>query len=67
MLAVKFVSPLYLAVMGCEPTDKLGGESCAVLLETVTVPKDMLPSRKVTAPVAVPLPDDCTVAVKTTA
>jgi hypothetical protein len=54
VLAVKLLSPLYFAVMECELTDKLDSESCAALLETVAVPKDVLPSRNVTVPVALP-------------
>ena len=66
MLAVKLPSPLYFAVMECEPTDKLESESCATLLETVAVPKDVVPSRNVTLPVTVPPPDETTTAVNTT-
>src|SRR6266436_1148333 len=54
VLAVKLLSPLYFAVMECEPTGKLESESWAALLETVTVPKDVLPSRNVTVPVGLP-------------
>ena len=50
----------------CEPTDKLDSESCATLLETATVPKDVVPSRNVTLPVTVPPPDGTTTAVITT-
>lgn len=67
VLAVKLPSPLYFAVMECEPTDKPDSESWARLLETVAMPKDVVPSRKVTVPVAVPPPFGCTVAVNTTA
>ena len=66
MLAVKLLSPLYFAVMECVPTDKLDSESCAMLLETVAVPKDVVPSRNVTLPVTVPPADGTTTAVKTT-
>ena len=48
----KFASPLYLAVIECEPADKLDTDSCAALLETVAVPRDVAPSRKVIVPVA---------------
>ena len=54
VLAAKLPSPLYFAVMECEPTDKLDKESCAALLETVAVPKEVVPSRKVIVPVALP-------------
>ena len=54
VLAEKFVSPLYFAVMECEPADRLESGNCAELLETVAVPKDVVPSRKVTLPVAPP-------------
>ena len=66
VLAAKLVSPLYFAVMECEPVNKLDSESCAALLVIVAVPKDVLPSRKVTVPVAGPALEGCTVAVNTT-
>ena len=66
MLPVKLPSPLYFAVIECDPADKLANEICAALLETVAVPKDVLPSRNVTLPVVVPPLDGCTVAVNTT-
>ena len=65
VLAVKLVSPLYFAVMECDPADKLASESCAALLETVAVPKDVVPSKNVTVPVGVPPLEGCTVAVNT--
>ena len=64
-LAVKLPSPLYLAVMECEPTDKLDSGSWAVLLETAAVPKEVVPSRNVTVPVTVPPADGTTTAVIT--
>jgi hypothetical protein len=54
VLREKFASPLYLAAMECEPADKLDTASCAALLETEAVPKDVVPSRKVIVPVALP-------------
>ena len=54
VLPEKFVSPLYFAVIECEPADKLESESCAASLETVAVPKDVVPSRNVIVPVALP-------------
>ena len=66
VLAVKLLSPLYFAVMEWEPNDKLDSESCAILLETVAVPKDVAPSRNVTVPVTVPPADGTTTAVNTT-
>ena len=66
VLAVKLLSPLYFAVIECEPTDKLDSESCAMLLETVAVPRDVVPSRNDTVPVTVPPADGCTTAVSTT-
>ena len=63
VLAVKLVSPLYFAVMECEPTDKLDSESWAMLLETVAVPKEVAPSKNVTVPVVVPPADGTTTAV----
>ena len=66
MLAVKLASPLYFAVIECDPADKLANESCAALLETVAVPKDVVPSRNVTVPVAPPPNAGCIVAERTT-
>src|SRR6266481_366616 len=66
VLAVKLASPLYFAVMECEPGDRVDSESCAALLETVAAPNEAVPSRNVTVPVGVP-PADCKVAVNTTA
>ncbi len=66
VLAEKFASPEYCAVIECPPADILDNDSCAALLETVTVPKDVVPSRKVTVPVGVPPADGCTVTVKVT-
>jgi hypothetical protein len=45
---------LYFAVIECEPADKPESDSCAALLETVAVPKDVAPSRKVIVPDALP-------------
>jgi hypothetical protein len=65
VLAVKLPSPLYFAVMECEPTDKLDSESWAILLETEQAPKEVVPSRNVTVPVTVPPADGATTAVIT--
>ena len=54
VLAEKFASPLYFAVIWCAPADKLDNDSCAPLLDTVVVPKDVVPSRKVIVPVGLP-------------
>lgn len=62
VLPEKFASPLYFAVMECEPADKLDNDSCAPLLETLAVPKDVVPSRKVIVPVALPPKAVCIVA-----
>lgn len=66
VLAVKLPSPLYFAVIECEPTDKLATDSWAMLLETEAVPRDAVPSRNVTVPVGVPPADPTTTAVNTT-
>ena len=50
----KFGSPLYFAVMECEPAERPETESCAALLETTTAPHEVVPSRKVTVPLALP-------------
>lgn len=65
VLPVKLPSPLYFAVIECDPADKLVNESCAALLESVAVPKEVAPSRNVMVPVAVPPVEACTVAVNT--
>src|SRR5216684_3706850 len=65
VLAVKLASPLYFAVMECEPGDRVDSESCAALLETVAAPKDVAPSRNVTVPVTAPPADGTTTAVNT--
>ncbi len=54
VLPEKFASPLYFAVIECGPADNLDNDSCAVLFETVAVPNEVVPSRKVIVPVALP-------------
>lgn len=54
VLAEKLASLLYFAVMECAPEVKVERESWAALLETVDVPSEVEPSKKVTVPVAVP-------------
>jgi hypothetical protein len=44
VLALKFASPLYFAVMECEPMDKPDEVICAAAEDMVTVPTDELPS-----------------------
>ena len=66
VLLEKLLSPLYLAVIECEPAVKFETVSCAVLLEIAPVPRVVVPSKNVTVPVGVPVPVGCTVAVKTT-
>jgi hypothetical protein len=64
VLAVKFASPLYFAVMECEPTASVEIVNCALLLKSVAEPKELVPSRKVIVPVALPLYAGATLAVK---
>jgi hypothetical protein len=67
LLAVKLESPLYAAVMECVPTVSIEIVKVAVLPAfSVPVPSVVLPSRKLTLPVGVPLPAEVTVAVNVT-
>jgi len=66
VLPEKFPSPLYFDVIECEPAVKFGTVSCAVLLAIVAVPRDVVPSRNVTVPVAEPPGGVCTLAVNVT-
>ena len=54
VLPAKLPSPLYFAVMECDPGVKFEIASCAALLEIVTAPRDVVPSRNVMPPVAEP-------------
>ena len=66
VLPAKFVSPLYCAVMDWEPAGKEETVSCAVPFESETVPRVVVPFRKVTEPVG-PVPElACTVAENVT-
>lgn len=70
VLPVKFVSPVYWAVIECAPTESALVVSVAWRAAlSVAVPSEVVPSRKVTVPVGVPLPGATTftVAVKVTA
>ena len=67
MLVLKFVSPLYTAVMECVPTAKDEVVNIAWPLPfNVPDPSTFVPSLKVTVPVGVPVVDDFTVAVNVT-
>ena len=69
VLVVKSVSPTYTAVIECVPTDRLLVLKVATPEEfSVPVPIELLPSRKLTVPVGVPLPGEtaATVAVNVT-
>jgi hypothetical protein len=65
-LPVTFPSPLYTAVMECEPIDRLFTVRLAVFPLTAALPKDVLPSLKPTVPVATPPFTDEIMAVKVT-
>ncbi len=66
VLPVKFVSPLYFAVIECEPPPRVEMASWAAPLEIVAVPSVAEPSRNVIEPVG-PLPDPgCTLAESVT-
>src|SRR5258708_32927025 len=66
LLALKLLSPLYRAVMGCEPRASEDVLKLAWPEASVGVPRVVDPSRKVTVPVAMPPADELTVAVKVT-
>lgn len=68
VLPVKFVSPLYVAVIECEPTVSVEIASVAAFPARVPVPMVAAPSLNVTVPVAVPDPGAtaATVAVNST-
>ena len=69
VLAPKFASPLYLAVIEWVPTDKLAVLEVHVkgaAAGNVQVPIVAAPSSNVTVPVGVPEPGGVTVAVKVT-
>lgn len=55
VLAVKLESPLYLALMECEPSERLERVSCADPPVKLIEPSEVPPSKKVTLPVGVPL------------
>ena len=50
--------------MKCEPARSVVRTSFAELLERATVPSEVVPSKKLTVPVALVPTGDCTVAVK---
>jgi hypothetical protein len=67
VLAVKLESPPYAAVMECVPTVSVEIAKVALPpLFSVPMPSVIVPSRKVIAPVGVPLPVEVTVAVNVT-
>ena len=66
VLAVKFASPLYFAVMECAPAARVEIVNCALLLESVADPNELVPSRKAIVPVALPPYAGTTLAVKVT-
>jgi hypothetical protein len=58
LLPEKFVAPPYDAVSECAPAVKLETANVAVPLESVAVPRTVVPSRNVIVPVGVPVPGD---------
>jgi hypothetical protein len=66
VLVAKFASPLYLAVSEKDPIGKDETFSCARLLASGTEPKEVVPFKNVTVPVAVALLGACTVALRAT-
>ena len=69
LLARKLESPLYLALIECEPTVRAVAEIAYVATppERLALPSEVLPSKKETVPVGVPLYAGVTVAVRVTA
>ena len=67
MLPLKFPSPLYFAVMECEPGVKFETVTCAALLDIAAVPREVVPSRNVIVPVTEPPYAGTTFAVNVTA
>jgi hypothetical protein len=66
VLALKLESPPYAAVMECGPTVSIEIVKVAIPLFRAPVPSVVVPSRKVTEPVGVPLLPGVTVAVNVT-
>lgn len=66
VLAVVLASPLYAAVMECEPAPRVETESWPELFVRLTVPRSVVPSENETLPPAVPPKAGCTEAVKVT-
>jgi hypothetical protein len=67
VLPAKFALPAYLQVTECVPTVSVEIVKVALPpLLRVPMPSVVVPSRKLTAPVGVPLPPDVTVAVNVT-
>src|SRR4051812_38387521 len=67
VLVLKFVSPLYTALIECEPTLKLLVVNDALPLVSVCVPSEVVPSKNCTLPPMVPAVALETVAVTVTA
>jgi hypothetical protein len=66
VLAMVFASPLYAAVMECEPAPRVETESWPELFVRLTVPRSVVPSKNETLPLAVPPKAGCTEVVKVT-
>ena len=67
VLLPKFESPLYAAVIECEPTISAEEVNVATPDDSAPVPNVVVPSLNVTVPVGVPVPDvGVTVAVNVT-
>ncbi len=64
MLPLKFVSPLYLAVIEWDPTvNALVANVAWPVASRLPLPRVLVPSRNVTVPVGVPVPGGFTVTV----
>jgi hypothetical protein len=67
VLRAKFASPPYCAVRECVPAARVEATKVATpLLFTELAPSAVVPSKKVTVPVGVPVSDAVTVAVNVT-
>ena len=56
VLEAKLLSPKYLTVMECEPPVRFDTLICAVFDDIVPLPSPIVPSKKMTEPVALPPP-----------
>ena len=63
MLPLKLVSPEYVAVIECDPTDNVEVVKVAMPPDTAPVPRVVTPSKNVTVPDGLPAPGATTATV----